>query len=134
MKPLISRHILESTTMTSVFAPTSLTFSFSCKWAKLQSPVPTDTNCFSIVEQPFKIPFVAAVAFYGNDVKPEITLEAMRRVGERAQEALDAGEWKDFKLLLRFFACLQSLYQDDGIFSFLGQDRKSTRLNSSHMS
>ena len=73
------------------------------------------------MEQPFKIPFVAAVAFYGNDVKPEITVEAMRRVGERAQEALAAGEWKDFKLLLRFFACLQSLYQDDGIFSFLGQ-------------
>ncbi|KAJ4335907.1 Nuclear cap-binding protein subunit 1 [Didymella glomerata] len=74
-----------------------------------------------IIEQPFKIPFVAAVAFYGNDVKPEITIEAMKRVGDRAQQALDAGEWKDFKLLLRFFACLQSLYQDDGIFSFLGQ-------------
>jgi nuclear cap-binding protein subunit 1 len=74
-----------------------------------------------IIEQPFKIPFVAAVAFYGNDVKPEITTEAMKRVGDRAQEALNAGEWKDFKLLLRFFACLQALYQDDGIFTFLGQ-------------
>lgn len=75
----------------------------------------------SIIEQPFKIPFVAAVAFYGNDVKPEITIEAMKRVGDRAQEALNAGEWKEFKLLLRFFACLQSLYQDDGVFAFLGQ-------------
>jgi nuclear cap-binding protein subunit 1 len=74
-----------------------------------------------IIEQPFKIPFVAAVAFYGNDVKSEITTEAMKRVGDRAQEALNAGEWKDFKLLLRFFACLQSLYQDEGIFTFLGQ-------------
>ncbi|KAL1608825.1 Nuclear cap-binding protein subunit 1 [Nothophoma quercina] len=74
-----------------------------------------------IVEQPFKIPFVAAVAFYGNDVKPEITIEAMKRVGDRAQAALDAGEWKELKLLLRFFACLQSLYQDDGIFTFLGE-------------
>lgn len=45
----------------------------------------------------------------------------MRRVGSRAQEALNAGEWKDFKLLLRFFACLQSLYKEDGIFTFLGQ-------------
>ncbi|CAO2649598.1 Nn.00g069830.m01.CDS01 [Neocucurbitaria sp. VM-36] len=74
-----------------------------------------------IIEQPFKIPFVAAVAFYGNDVKPEITIEAMKRVGDRAQEALNAGEWKEFKLLLRFFACLQSLYQDDGVFTLLGQ-------------
>jgi len=74
-----------------------------------------------IIEQPFKIPFIAAVAFYGNDVKPDITIEAMKRVGDRAQEALNAGEWKDFKLLLRFFACLQSLYQDDGVFPFLGQ-------------
>lgn len=81
----------------------------------------TPANLDSIIEQPFKIPFVAAVAFYGNDVKPEITIEAMKRVGDRAQQALDAGEWKDFKLLLRFFACLQSLYQDDGIFGFLGQ-------------
>lgn len=45
----------------------------------------------------------------------------MKRVGDRAQEALNAGEWKEFKLLLRFFACLQSLYQDDGVFTLLGQ-------------
>lgn len=75
----------------------------------------------SIVEQPFKIPFVAAVAYYANDVKPEMTAEAMKRVSDRAQEALNAGEWKEFKLLLRFFACLQSLYEEDGVFAFLGQ-------------
>ncbi|KAI8940932.1 hypothetical protein NX059_002187 [Plenodomus lindquistii] len=74
-----------------------------------------------IVEQPFKIPFIAAVAFYGNDVKPEIMTEAMKRVADRAQEALNAGEWKEFKLTLRFFACLQSLYEGDGVFTFLGQ-------------
>lgn len=45
----------------------------------------------------------------------------MKRVGDRAQEALNAGEWKEFKLLLRFFACLQSLYEEDGVFTFLGQ-------------
>jgi nuclear cap-binding protein subunit 1 len=45
----------------------------------------------------------------------------MKRVGDRAQEALNAGEWKEFKLLLRFFACLQSLYEDEGVFPFLGQ-------------
>jgi nuclear cap-binding protein subunit 1 len=75
----------------------------------------------SIIEQPFKIPFVAAVALYGNEVKPEIAIEAMKRVGERAQQALNAGEWKEFKQLIRFFACLQPLYEDDGVFALLGQ-------------
>jgi nuclear cap-binding protein subunit 1 len=75
----------------------------------------------SIIEQPFKIPFVAAVALYGNEVKPEIAIEAMKRVGDRAQQALNNGEWKEFKLLLRFFACLQPLYEDEGVFTLLGQ-------------
>jgi nuclear cap-binding protein subunit 1 len=74
-----------------------------------------------IIEQPFKIPFVAAVALYGNEVKPEIAIEAMKRVGDRAQQALNAGEWKEFKQLLRFFACLQPLYEDEGVFTLLGQ-------------
>ena len=59
------------------------------------------------------------MAYYANDVKPEITTAAMKRVGDRAQEALNAGEWKEFKLLLRFFACLQLLYEGDGVFPFL---------------
>jgi nuclear cap-binding protein subunit 1 len=78
------------------------------------------THC-RIIEQPFKIPVVAAIALYGNEVKPEIAVEAMKRVGERTQQALNAGEWKEFKLLLRFFACLQPLYEDDGVFPLLSQ-------------
>jgi hypothetical protein len=45
----------------------------------------------------------------------------MKRVAERAQQALNAGEWKEFKQFLRFFACLQPLFEDDGIFTLLGQ-------------
>ncbi|KAH7122575.1 cap binding protein [Dendryphion nanum] len=74
-----------------------------------------------VIEQPFKIPFVAAVALYGNYVKPEITTEALKRIAALTQEALNAGRWKDFKLLLRFFACLQSQFDGDGVFTFLGQ-------------
>jgi nuclear cap-binding protein subunit 1 len=74
-----------------------------------------------LIEQPFKIPFVAAVALYGNEIKPEITIEAMKRIGDRAQQALNAGEWKEFKQFLRFFACLQPLYEDEGVFTILGQ-------------
>jgi nuclear cap-binding protein subunit 1 len=77
--------------------------------------------CSRIVEQPFKIPFVAAVAFYGNQVKADITVEAVKRVGDRLQEALVAGQWRDFKLLLRFLACLQPVFEGDGVFALLGQ-------------
>ena len=48
-------------------------------------------------------------------------MEAIRRVGDRLQTALKAGQWKEFKLLLRFLACLQPLFEEDGIFAFLGQ-------------
>lgn len=75
----------------------------------------------SIIEQPFKIPFVAAVAYYGNQVKAEIAMEAIKRAANKLQEAFNAGKWKEFKLFLRFFACLQPLFEDDGIFAFLGQ-------------
>jgi len=85
------------------------------------APWATLLTDYSIIEQPLKIPFIAAVALYGNEVKPEMAIEAMKRVGDRAQEALNAGEWKEFKLLIRFFACLQPLYQDDGVFALLGQ-------------
>ncbi|KAF2653733.1 cap binding protein [Lophiostoma macrostomum CBS 122681] len=74
-----------------------------------------------VLEQPLKIPFVAAVAFYGNDVNPEIMTEALTRVITRTQQALDSGNWKELKLLLRFLACLQSRFEGDGIFAFLNQ-------------
>jgi hypothetical protein len=77
--------------------------------------------CARIIEQPFKIPFVAAVIFYGNQVKTEIAAEAIKRAGEELQAAFNAGQWTEFKLFLRFFACLQSLFEGDGIFAFLQQ-------------
>ncbi|KAF2638947.1 hypothetical protein P280DRAFT_430508 [Massarina eburnea CBS 473.64] len=74
-----------------------------------------------IVDQPFKIPFIAAVAFYGNQIKPEFTVQAIKLVGDRLQEALTAGQWRDFKLLLRFLACLTPIFEEDSIFALLGQ-------------
>ena len=76
---------------------------------------------YRLIEQPFKIPFVSVVAFYANDVNPAITTEALKLVGAKAQEALNAGRWKEFKLLLRFLACLQPLYEGDGVFALLSQ-------------
>jgi nuclear cap-binding protein subunit 1 len=97
-----------------------LIFSYNCELKPILS-VKLVANLIRIIEQPFKIPFVAAVAFYGNDVNPAITTEALKRVAAYTQEVLDAGQWREFKLLLRFLACLQSLYEGDGIFPFLGQ-------------
>ncbi|KAF2181829.1 cap binding protein [Zopfia rhizophila CBS 207.26] len=74
-----------------------------------------------VVEQPFKIPFAAAIIFYANDSKPEVATEALNRTAERMQQVLNAGQWKEFKLLLRFFACLQSLFEGDGVFTILQQ-------------
>lgn len=42
-------------------------------------------------------------------------------MASRTQDALNAGHWKEFKLLLRFLACLQSIFEADGVFTFLGQ-------------
>lgn len=81
----------------------------------------TLANVSRITEQPFKIPFTAAIVFYANDSKPEVTAEAFRRTAERLQTHLNAGSWKEFKLFLRFFACLQALLEGDGVFTILQQ-------------
>jgi nuclear cap-binding protein subunit 1 len=74
-----------------------------------------------MIEQPFKIPFLGAIVFYANDNKPEISQEALKRVSARTQEALNGGQWKEFKLLLRFFACIQAIFEGDGVFAILQQ-------------
>ncbi len=71
------------------------------------------------VEQPLKIPFVAATILYANETKPEVASEAISRAGEQAQQALAEGNWRTFKLLLRLFACLQGMFEGDGVFPLL---------------
>ncbi|KAK7613028.1 cap binding protein [Phyllosticta citricarpa] len=71
-------------------------------------------------EQPFKIPFTAAVILYLNDTKPDLVKEVLEEARQVAQEKLEAGNWRGFKLVLRFFACLQGLFEDgEGVFSIL---------------
>lgn len=71
------------------------------------------------LEQPMKIPFVAAIVLTTNTQKPEFTEEVLKRIGDSLQNKIDQGCWRDVKLLLRFLACLQGLYQGDGVFAFL---------------
>ncbi|KAI9808540.1 MAG: hypothetical protein M1825_003689 [Sarcosagium campestre] len=72
-----------------------------------------------IVEQPFKIPFAAAILLLANPQKPEVTTEVLNRIGAATQKSIDSGSWRDVKLLLRFLGCLQGLFEGDGIFPIL---------------
>ncbi|KAK3676437.1 Nuclear cap-binding protein subunit 1 [Recurvomyces mirabilis] len=74
-----------------------------------------------IVEQPFKIPFVAAVVLYANAENAEVARDAIAKTVPRLQEYLEAGQWREFKLVLRFLACLSPLYEEDAISPILDQ-------------
>ena len=74
-----------------------------------------------VLEQPFKIPFVAAVVLYGNAEKPSMAQDVIERIGQQLQDALAAGQWRDFKLLLRFLACLSPLFEEDGVMPILDE-------------
>lgn len=71
------------------------------------------------LEQPLKIPFVAAIVLQTNTQKPEFTEEVLKKISETLQNSINEGAWRDVKLLLRFLACLQGLFMGDGIFPFL---------------
>lgn len=71
------------------------------------------------MEQPFKIPFAAAVVLVTNAQKPEVTQEILKKARDVAQQHLDVGNWRDFKLVLRFLGCLQSIFEGEGVFPVL---------------
>ena len=71
------------------------------------------------MEQPLKIPIVAATVLIVNTQKPEVTEEILIRAGELIQDYLRSGAWREVKLILRFFACLQGLLQGDGVLPLL---------------
>ncbi len=72
-----------------------------------------------MVEQPFKIPFAAAIVLSANPQKHEITQEILRRAGIAMQRYLEAGAWREVKLVLRFLGCVQGLFEGDGVFTVL---------------
>ncbi|MCJ1312780.1 hypothetical protein MMC25_006456 [Agyrium rufum] len=74
-----------------------------------------------ILEQPLKIPFVAATLLAVDKEKPDITTEVLKRVSSSIQEHLAKGAWRETKLQLRFIACLQGILEGDGIFSILDE-------------
>ncbi|CAD6572438.1 MAG: hypothetical protein ASARMPREDX12_005221 [Alectoria sarmentosa] len=78
-----------------------------------------DLSLQIVVEQPFKIPFVAAILIVINPQKPEVGQEMLTRAAKAMQEYLEAGDWREVKLVLRFLACLQGLLEEDGVFPLL---------------
>ena len=54
-----------------------------------------------------------------NVQKPEFATEILKTVGDALQKHLNAGEWRETKLYLRMLACLQGLFERDGIFTVL---------------
>jgi len=71
------------------------------------------------VEQPFKIPFVAAIVLFANPQKHELTQDILKRAEDAIQRYLENGSWREVKLVLRFLGCLQGLFEGDGMFTVL---------------
>lgn len=75
----------------------------------------------SIVEQPFKIPFAAAIIIVVNPQKAELVQEFLARAVTTLQSHLRCGSWREVKLVLRFLACLQGVLGGDGVFPILDE-------------
>lgn len=43
----------------------------------------------------------------------------LTKAAKAIQEYLEAGDWREVKLVLRFLACLQGLLEEDGVFPLL---------------
>ncbi|KAI0407460.1 MIF4G like-domain-containing protein [Xylaria palmicola] len=74
-----------------------------------------------VLEQPLKIPFVAAVVVVVNSLKPEIVAALLERITSATSERVKEGEWRDVKLYLKFLACLQGCLEGDGLFPVLDE-------------
>lgn len=71
------------------------------------------------VEQPLKIPFIAAIVLHANVKKPDLAAEVLTKLGQTLQKYIDLGSWREVKLLLRFLACLQGMFEGEGVFTIL---------------
>ena len=73
----------------------------------------------STIEQPLKIPFIAAIILVANTRKPEFATDVLKRITESLQTTLNGGSWRQVKLFLRLLGSLQGMFEGDGIFRFL---------------
>lgn len=71
------------------------------------------------MEQPLKIPFLAAIVLLLNLQKPEFTTDILKSIGHATQKHIEAGNWREVKLFLRFSGCVQGLFEGNGVFTLL---------------
>ncbi|KAF3935510.1 hypothetical protein ABW19_dt0200794 [Dactylella cylindrospora] len=72
-----------------------------------------------VVEQPFKIPFVAAIVLCANAQKHEIGKLVLDEFAVQLQEYLDKCEWRNFKLMLRFMGSISCMLDGEGAATLL---------------
>lgn len=72
-----------------------------------------------VVEQSFKVPFVAAVVLAVNGMRGEIGGEVVGRMAGRLNESIGKGEWRDVKLCLKFLGGLQGVLEGEGVWIVL---------------
>ena len=54
-----------------------------------------------------------------NVKKPELANEVITRSSTVLNDHFKVGAWREVKLLLRFFGCLQAILNDQGVFPVL---------------
>jgi nuclear cap-binding protein subunit 1 len=72
-----------------------------------------------VVEQPFKIPFVAAVVLIANTMRGDIVEEILGRAAGKTNAAIGRGEWREVKLYMKFLGSLQGCLDGEGVFPVL---------------
>jgi len=72
-----------------------------------------------VVEQPFKIPFVAAVILVVNTLRGEMVSELLERAAANVNTAITRGDWREVKLYMKFLGSLQGLLEGEGVFPVL---------------
>lgn len=78
-----------------------------------------DLSLQLVIEQPFKIPFVAAVVMVLNTLKEEMVKELLERAARGLNRSIVIGEWRQVKLYMKFLGSLQGLLDGDGVFTVL---------------
>ena len=82
-----------------------------------------DLSLQIVMEQPFKIPFVAAVLVVlngmnrGEDAVPAL----LEKAAKDADARIKRGEWREVKLLLKFLGSLQGLLAGEGVWPILNE-------------
>jgi len=80
-----------------------------------------DLTLLMVIEQPLKIPYIAALALLVNQQKQELAGDLIERIGDKIQEHLQAGAWREVKLFLRLLASVQGMLTGDGVFPILDE-------------